>query len=78
MEPLSAGMDASVVAPVYERHRPEKTLFYQLVEQHYPAFVTQLAAQAKVLPTTYIKISRRISNAVESSLRSSFVFNRTG
>jgi ribosomal protein S27E len=50
MVQLSAGMDASVVAPVYERHRPEKTLLYQLVEQHYPAFVTQLAAQGKVLP----------------------------
>jgi hypothetical protein len=24
--------------PGYARHRPETTLFYQLVEQHYPAF----------------------------------------
>lgn len=40
---LSAGMDASVGAPGYERHRPEKTLLYQLVKEHYPAFVTQLA-----------------------------------
>lgn len=38
MLPLSVGMEASVDAPVYERHRPEKTLLYQLVEQHYPAF----------------------------------------
>jgi ribosomal protein S27E len=50
MVPLSAGMDASVGAPVYERHRPEQTLLYQLVEQHYPAFVTQLAVEGKVLP----------------------------
>lgn len=50
MVQLSAGMDASVGAPAYERHRPEKTLLYQLVQQHYPAFVTQLAAEGKVLP----------------------------
>ena len=29
----------------YERHRPEQTLLYQLVEAYYPAFVAQLAAQ---------------------------------
>jgi len=50
MEQLSAGMAASVGAPAYERHRPEKTLLYQLVEQHYPEFVTQLTAEGKVLP----------------------------
>lgn len=50
MVQLSAGMDASVGAPAYERHRPEKTLLYHLVQQHYPAFVTQLAAEGKVLP----------------------------
>lgn len=50
MVPFAAGMDASAGAPIYERHRPEQTLLYQLVEQHYPAFVTQLAAEGKVLP----------------------------
>jgi len=50
MVPMSAGMEASVHAPVYERHRPERTLLYQLVEQHYPAFVTPLAVEGKVLP----------------------------
>ena len=34
----------------YERHRPEQTLLYQLVEQYYPAFVAQLAAQGTELP----------------------------
>ena len=34
----------------YERHRPEQTLLYQLVEQYYPAFVAQLAAQGAELP----------------------------
>jgi len=47
---LSAGMNASAGAPGYERHRPEKTLLYQLVEQYYPAFVTQLADEGKLLP----------------------------
>jgi ribosomal protein S27E len=34
----------------YERHRPEQTLLYQLVETHYPALVEQLAQQGKSLP----------------------------
>ena len=34
----------------YERHRPEQTLLYQLVEEYYPAFVAQLAAQGTQLP----------------------------
>lgn len=50
MVQLSAGMDAGVGVPGYERHRPERTLLYQLVEQYYPAFETQLAAEGKVLP----------------------------
>jgi hypothetical protein len=34
----------------YERHRPEQTLLYQLVEAHYPALVHELARQGKSLP----------------------------
>ena len=34
----------------YERHRPERTLLYQLVEAHYPAFEAQWVAEGKVLP----------------------------
>jgi hypothetical protein len=34
----------------YERHRPEQTLLYQLVDGYYPAFVAQLAAQGTHLP----------------------------
>ena len=35
MLPLPVGRDASsgVVAPAYVRHRPERTLLYQLVEE---------------------------------------------
>jgi len=34
----------------YERHRPEQTLLYQLIERHWPAFKDMLAAQGKQLP----------------------------
>ena len=34
----------------YERHQPERTLLYQLVEAHYPALVDHLAKQGKSLP----------------------------
>ena len=52
MLPLPAGREASagVVASVYERHRPERTLLYQLVEDYYPAPKAQLAAQGSALP----------------------------
>ena len=29
----------------YERHRPEQTLLYQLIEKHYPTLVEELGAQ---------------------------------
>ena len=47
-----AGREASPGHGVhrYERHRPEQTLLYQLVERHYPAFVAQLATQGTPLP----------------------------
>ena len=52
MLPLPAGREASsgVGAPVYTRHRPERTLLYQLVQEYYPAFRAPLAAQGTVLP----------------------------
>ena len=34
----------------YERHQPEQTLLYQIIEAHYPALVDQLAQQGKSLP----------------------------
>ena len=37
-------------ATKYERHRPEQTLLYQIVDKHYPAFLAQLAAEGKSLP----------------------------
>jgi hypothetical protein len=34
----------------YNRHQPDQTLLYQIVEEHYPALVDQLAQQGKALP----------------------------
>ena len=52
MLPLSIGREASpsVGASHYARHRPERTLLYQIVQEYYPAFVSTLAAQGTVLP----------------------------
>ena len=33
----------------YERHRPEQTLLYQLIEKHYPALVEQLEVKGNSL-----------------------------
>jgi hypothetical protein len=35
---------------LYQHHRPEKTLFYQLVYTHYPVFRQQLAEEGRILP----------------------------
>lgn len=38
-------------APVsYERHRPETTLLYQLIQEHWPRFQAELGSQGKRLP----------------------------
>jgi ribosomal protein S27E len=52
MLPLPAGREASadVAARVYVRHRPERSLLYQIVEEYYPAFVCHMAAQDTALP----------------------------
>jgi ribosomal protein S27E len=34
----------------YQRHRPEQTLLYQIVEEYYPAFTTHLTEQGRELP----------------------------
>ena len=46
---LAQGSDG-LSKTAYERHQPEQTLLYQLVEAHYPALVDQLAQQGKSLP----------------------------
>ena len=37
-------------APTYERHRPEQTRLYALIEEHYPRFVERLEAEGVSLP----------------------------
>lgn len=37
-------------SPNYERHQPEQTLHYQLIQQHYPAFKASLETQGQNLP----------------------------
>jgi hypothetical protein len=37
-------------ATPYQRHRPERTLLYQIIDQHYPAFVAHMAEQERPLP----------------------------
>jgi len=56
MSPLPVGREGSsgVGAPVYMRHRPERTLLYQLVREYYPELKVQLAAQGTALPR-YVK-----------------------
>jgi hypothetical protein len=52
MLPLPAGREASAGsgATRYARHRPERTLLYQLVQEYYPALKAHLAAQGRALP----------------------------
>ena len=52
MQPLPAGREAGPGdgVPGYQRHRPERTLLYQLVAQYSPAFADLMAAQGRSLP----------------------------
>ena len=34
----------------YQRHRPEQTLLYRIVEEYYPQFVDLMARQGRPLP----------------------------
>ena len=37
-------------AACYQRHRPEQTLLYRIVDEYYPAFTAHLAEQGSGLP----------------------------
>jgi ribosomal protein S27E len=41
---------AFIDPPGYARHRPDQTLLYQIVAQHYPALLAVRAAQGRLLP----------------------------
>jgi hypothetical protein len=42
-------------AGVYERHRPETTLLYQIVQEYWPEFQAELDSHDKYLPAYVIK-----------------------
>jgi hypothetical protein len=44
---LLAGTDAGKGLVRFERHRPEQTLLYKLVEQYYPDFEMQWASEGR-------------------------------
>lgn len=46
----TAGNAGREATPGYERHRPEQTLLYQIIEQHYPSFLGHLEQQGRSLP----------------------------
>ena len=53
MAEIPAGREAcsgSGSAGYYERHRPDQTLLYQIIEQHYPVFSALMAEQGRELP----------------------------
>jgi len=53
MAGIPAGREACSVADSakhYERHRPDETLLYQIIEQHYPVFSALMAEQGRELP----------------------------
>ena len=47
---LGGQQPVRAIAPRYQRHRPETTLLYQIVDEHYPDFLAQLTAQGRSLP----------------------------
>jgi hypothetical protein len=47
---MAAAPSPQYPAPRYERHRPEATLLYQLVERHYQSFVEALGSRGRTLP----------------------------
>lgn len=47
---LSARNAERAAVPHYERHRPEQTLLYQIIERHYPDFLAAMEAQDRPLP----------------------------
>lgn len=45
-----AGKLAPTKSPRYQRHQPEQTLLYQLVDKYYTAFLQHQAAEGHALP----------------------------
>lgn len=50
MSAMALRKEAAISLPHYERHKPEQTLLYQIIERHYPAFKAVMAVQGNGLP----------------------------
>ncbi|MFZ9038090.1 MAG: transposase zinc-binding domain-containing protein, partial [Gammaproteobacteria bacterium] len=50
MPSLALRKDRAISLPQYVRHKPEQTLLYQIIEQHYPAFSSLMEQQGRPLP----------------------------
>jgi hypothetical protein len=50
MSSLALRKDRAISLPQYERHKPEQTLLYQIIEQYYPAFSRLMEQQGRPLP----------------------------
>lgn len=48
--PMARKAEWHGLAHTYQRHQPEHTRLYQIVEQYYPTFVVHLAQQGRYLP----------------------------
>jgi hypothetical protein len=42
--------DRFPLSPPYQRHQPEQTLLYQIIERHYPEFRDMMVIRGKSLP----------------------------
>ena len=49
--PMARNAEWQGLAHAYQRHQPEHTRLYYIVEHYYPKFVAHLADQGRSLPT---------------------------
>ena len=62
----------------YERYRPEHSLLYQLVEEHFPAFKAHLEAQGTALPHYVEQLVVAITKGIGFKVNSSWASANTG
>jgi hypothetical protein len=48
----------------YERHKPEQTLLYQIIEKYYPQFLTHMGNKINICPSICGQNLKRTSSAV--------------
>ena len=50
MAKATAHKESAAPRPRHERHRPEQTLLYRIIDRHYPEFLACMAEQGRPLP----------------------------